>query len=140
MGYSNIECGNVVVIAHPPFILRSPVKQNLRFPSLSNKIARSAERSCGTKIRDNTVKYKGMLEQRKCQLTKSRAYECYVQSGWRNYHMLFLCVVCFLCTYKNTDSEGTFSLYKTPCLISECIHWISMKLNTGSYSKSCQVD
>jgi hypothetical protein len=27
MGYSNIECGNVVVIAHPPFILRSPPRK-----------------------------------------------------------------------------------------------------------------
>jgi len=43
MGYSNIECGNVVVIAHPLFTLRSPVKENLRFPSLSYKIVRSTE-------------------------------------------------------------------------------------------------
>jgi len=62
MGYSNIECGNVVVIAHPLFTLRSPVKENLRFPSLSYKIARSAEWSCGTKIRHNSIKKKGNAE------------------------------------------------------------------------------
>jgi hypothetical protein len=38
MVYSNIERGNVAVIAHPPFILRSSPKENARFPSLSNKI------------------------------------------------------------------------------------------------------
>ena len=40
MGWSNIECGNVVVIAHPSFALASPLKENVRFPKLQNQLIR----------------------------------------------------------------------------------------------------
>jgi hypothetical protein len=43
MGYSNIECGNVVVIGHPPFTLPSIPKENSRFPSPGNKNARPVD-------------------------------------------------------------------------------------------------
>ena len=39
MGWSNIECGNVVVIAHPSFALASPLKENARFPKLQNQLS-----------------------------------------------------------------------------------------------------
>jgi len=46
-------------------------------------------------------------------LTESWAFECYVKSGWRDGHGLVLCVVRFLCTYKNADCETTLSGYKS---------------------------
>jgi hypothetical protein len=82
MGYSNIECGNVVVIAHPPFILRSPPKENARFPSPSNKTRVLLIDPFEQKY--VTIKNKETHKQKRCQLIKSRGFNHSVWCGVRS--------------------------------------------------------